>query len=311
MLSNKKKSRLPIIVTIIIIILIYLSTGLYTLESGQEALTLRFGKFVSKQTDPGINYHLPYPFESIRRVHVQKVQKVLLQDKTGTGFESLTGDENLIMVKAVVSYDVKNTEKYIFKSTKPQDIIKLASTTCLNNEIAKRNVDEVMTTGKSFLRLVLKEKMQNMLDLFDVGVRIISVELTDITPPQSITESFKAVSNARERKQRIIKEAEGYLNTIVPKARGQASSIISEAQAYSKETLNLANARVETFNALSKEYIKNPSITAKICYLETIQKIYKDCGVTIDSDPSQSTYYFGKGGDAKSTKSQSIEPKNK
>ncbi|MCP4631724.1 MAG: FtsH protease activity modulator HflK [candidate division Zixibacteria bacterium] len=298
-MSNKLANKLPLIIALVIL-LIYLSTGLYTLESGQQSIKLRLGQFVSKSTNPGINYHLPYPFEGIRRVHVQKVQKVLLQDTTGTGIESFTGDENLIMVKAVVSYDVKDIENYIFNNQNPQGIIKSASITCLNNEIVELNVDDVMTTGKSVLRLVLKDKIQKMLDLLNVGVRIISVELTDITPPRNISDAFKAVSNARERKQRIIKEAEGYLNTIVPKARGQASSIISEAQAYSGETVNLANARVKAFSALNKEYVKNPSITAKIRYLETIQKIYQECNVTIDSDPIQSIYYIGKGEEVKS-----------
>jgi membrane protease subunit HflK len=244
-------------------------------------------------------------------VHVQKVQKVLLQDTTGTGIESFTGDENLIMVKAVVSYDVKDIENYLFNNQNPKGIIKSASLTCLNNEIAKRNVDYVMTTGKSVLRLILKNKIQEMLDMLHVGARIISVELTDISPPQSISDAFKAVSNARERKQRIIKEAEGYLNTIVPKARGQASSIISEAQAYSGEAVNLANARVKAFEALNKEYVKKPTITAKVRYLETIQKIYRQCNVTIDSDPRQSIYYIGKGGELKTIDSQNPPKQSK
>ena len=280
---------------IVIIIILYLSTGVYTLDSGQYAVVMRFGKVVRETTEPGINYHLPIPFEQVKKVRVREVQKVVLEGSHNLGIETFTGDENLILIKVVVGYDVKDVFKYLFNVRDPKNSILAAASMNLSKEVAQRTVDEVMTTGKSVLRLVLKQKIQETLDSLGTGVRVISVELTDIAPPRNVSDAFKAVSDAREKKDRIVKEAEGYANTIIPKARGQADSVVFQAEAYSNEKLNLANARVKAFNALDAEYMKNPDITAKLRYLETIKSIYKKCGVTIDGNPSQSIYYIGKG----------------
>ncbi len=278
---------------------IYLLTGLYTIESGQNALILRFGKLVSVAVNPGVNYHLPAPFETAVKIRVRQVQKVMIQTDKGKGVETFTGDENLILVQAVVGYDLKSPEAYLFSVSDPEALIAAAAQTCLNREVARLSVDEVMTTGKSILRLALKRKIQETLDELSAGVRVISVELTDISPPLNVSNAFKAVSDAREKKQRIVKEAEGYANTIVPKARGEVSSIVSGAEAYAGETVNLAHARAQAFEALYAEYRKDPEITAKVKYLETVRKIYRRCGVIIDSDPSQSIYYVGKEGKVK------------
>jgi membrane protease subunit HflK len=283
-------------IIILAVLLIYFLTGIYTTESGQHALITRFGRVVRITTDPGINYSLPYPFERVRKTRVHQVKKVLLQDSRGMGIESFTGDENLILIKSVISFDIKDLVKYHFNISDPEATVESAGRLCFNEEIARRSVDDLMTTGKSVFRLVLKDKIQELLDELDTGIRVISVELTDITPPQDVSESFKAVSNAREEKQKIIKEAEGYANTVIPKARGQVSSILSEAQAYKEEVIDLATARTRAFSALYAEYLKKPSNTSKLRYLETIKKIYEQCKVMVDSDPSQSTYYIGKAG---------------
>lgn len=279
---------------IIALLLTYFATGIYSIESGQHALILRFGKVVGKATSPGINYHLPPPFEKVIKVHVRQVQKVLLKGKRGAVIESYTGDENLMLVRTVVNYDVKEPEKYLFNVCDARLIIESAGQMCLSEELAKLTVDDVMTTGKSVLRLVLKRKIQETLDELGVGVRVISVELTDIAPPQNVSKAFKAVSDAREKKQRIIKEAEGYANTVIPKARGEASSILSQAQAYAKEKTELAQAKTGAFNALYAEYIRKPEITARLRYLQTVQILFNRSQVMIDANPAQSTYYIGK-----------------
>lgn len=280
-------------------LLIYLSSGFYSLESGQHALTLRFGRIVGIGVEPGICYHLPQPFETVKKVRVRQVQKVVVQSEKGEGIESFTGDENLILVKAVVSYDVKDAQDYLFNVAEAEALIKSAAESRLNREIAGLEVDEVMTTGKSVLRLVLKREIQRSLDELGLGVRVISLELTDIAPPQNVSQAFRAVSDAREKKQRIIKEAEGYANTIIPKSRGEAISILNQSEAFANETVNLARARAQAFTALNAEYLKDPEITAKMRYLETIRKIYAKCNVIIDSNPSRSIYYIGKDGKVK------------
>jgi len=280
---------------VILVLLGYFASGIYSLRSGQHALILRFGKVVDEVTASGINYHLPAPFEKAFKVHVRQVQKVQIQQQRGGGVEGFTGDENLLLIRAAVNYDVKNLTHYLLNVEEAKSVIESAGRMCLSAELTKMKVDDVMTVGKSVMRLVLKERIQETLDSLKLGVRVISVELTDIAPPKNVSMAFKAVSDAREKKQRIIKESEGYANSTIPKARGEAISIVYQAAAYASETLNLAQARVEAFKALKKEYANNPDITAKQRYLETLQRIYQKCKVMIDGSPSQSTYYIGKG----------------
>lgn len=292
-MSDRKGGR-TLGIILAVLLAAYLASGIYSIESGQHALVLRFGKVIRKSTLPGINYRLPLPFERVIKVRVMQVKKVLLQSRRGGGTENFTGDENMIMVRAVVNYDVKDPEAYLFNVDSSAAVIESAARMCLSAELAELTVDNVMTTGKSILRLVLKAKIQRELDELGVGVRVISVELTDIAPPLNVSKAFKAVSDAREKKQRIIKEAEGYANTVIPRGRGESASIISQAGAYADETLKKAQAQVKAFNALYAEYVREPDITLKLRYLETLRKIYNRCQIMIDADPTQSIYYIGK-----------------
>lgn len=296
-MRNNRISKI-ILIFITLILTIYLSTGIYTLQSGQAALVIRFGKVLKEVTKSGINYHIPLPFEKVIKTHVSEVKKVLIQksdeEEEFVDIENFTGDENLILVRAAISYDVKNLSDYLFNSEDVSSIVKATGEMHLNHELAKMKVDDVMTTGKPLLRFKIKEEIQKTLDNLKVGIRIISVELTNISPPMSVSPSFKAVSDAKEKKQEIIKEAEGYANSIIPNARGKSSSIILEALAYSSEVLNSAKGSAKAFNDILVEYNRNPEITYRLKYLETIQKIFKKCNVSIDSNPSNSTYYIEK-----------------
>jgi len=287
------KRRNSALSAFVLLIIIYLATGVYSVQNGQHALILRFGEVVDEISNPGLNYHLPAPIEKAVKAHIQQVRKVQIQDDKGFGIKALTGDENLILVRAVINYDINCLSNYFFNMVKVEPVIVSVVQMCICEESAKMTVDDIMTKEKSVLRLTLKGKIQEELEGLEVGVRVISIELTDISPPQNVSDAFKAVSNAREKKQRIIKEAEGYVNLVVPQARGKANSIISQAEAYAKETQSISLAKVKAFDAVLKEYKRNPLITPKLKYLETLEKILKECQIIIEDNPSQSTYYIG------------------
>ena len=149
-----------------------------------------------------------------------------------------------------------------------------------------------MTTGKSLLRLLVKERLQEISDDMELGIRVISVELTEISPPESVSDAFMSVSNARVKKQEIIKDAEGYANAIIPKARGDATTLTSKAEAYSKEIIANAEGSVSAFEEMLKEYERNPEITLSLKMLETMKTILSKSKVKIDTNPSRSIYYI-------------------
>jgi membrane protease subunit HflK len=292
-----KKNKLRIISYLLIIGLLtgYFASGFYSLQSGQRALILRFGEVVHEVSESGIHYHLPFPIEQIVKAHVSEVQTLPIQEQVKGQLERFTGDENLIVVCALISFDVNNLSAYLFHVQDIKALIQATGQNSMSWELATMPVDEVMTSGKSVLRRVMKENVQDILDELNTGVRVISVELTDIAPPLDVSQAFKAVSDARVRKQRIIKEAEGYANVAIPEARGQVSSIIAKAEAYAKEVLDAANGQVRAFNDLLAEYRRNPKIIARLKYLETLQTISKKSRIIIDTEPVESIYYIDYG----------------
>jgi len=288
----RKALKYSPLLIVLLCVAIYFLSGFYTLQSGQHALILKFGKVTDRVTQSGVHYHLPTPFESALKTHVANVQTLPIQNAEYGNQERFTGDENLIVVKAAVSYDVKNLGLYLFSTNDIKKFIRSTGQMCLSQELAKMTVDDAMTTGKAILRLTVKQKMQGILDGMNTGVHIISLELTDITPPAKVSSAFKAVSDARVKKQEIIKDAEGYANTVIPKARGKAASLLSSAQAYSEEVIHKAQAKSSSFNSLLAEYQKNPHIIKNQKFIESLETIFMKATINIDSNSSQSVYYI-------------------
>ncbi len=290
MMKNKK--RYLVICLPVLLILTYLASGFFTLQSGQHAVILRFGKVVEMVVRPGIHYHFPAPFESIKRAHVSNVQTVSIANDQIKNQERFTGDENLVIVHATISFDIKDLNKYLFISNDVKRFIQATGQMILSRELAKMTVDNAMTSGKSVLRLTSRDQMQKLLDKLKTGVRIISVELTEISPPSQVNSSFKAVSNARVKKQEIIKDAEGYANSTIPRSRGTAASLIHEANAHANELINRAKAHTSVFESLLSEYGRNRKIYKRQKFAETMDYISKKATIRFNSNPAQSTYYL-------------------
>ncbi|MBN1907460.1 MAG: FtsH protease activity modulator HflK [Deltaproteobacteria bacterium] len=284
--------QLFLIITVFLIIVLYFMSGAYSLENGQKAMVILFGKAQEEVSNPGIHYSLPWPINKKIKVYTSKVETISINDVLDEKLERLTGDENLIVVNALVSYDIKNLFNYLYKCDDVKRSLRSIGQMCLTRELTKMAIDDVMTTGKSLLRLVVKEKLQEMADEMGLGVRIISVELTDISPPASVSDAFNSVSNARVKKQEIIRDAEGYANSILPKARGDASTIMSTADAYSKETISNAEGSVSAFNEMVVEYQKNPKMTLNVKMLETMKTVLQKSIVKVDTNPSQSIHFI-------------------
>ncbi len=291
-MKTKNNRQIFTAAAVILLLAFYLTSGTYSLENGQKALVIRLGEVAKEVSRSGVHFSFPWPVEKTIKVYTSKVQTVSINRERDKNFERLTGDENLISVNALISYDIKNLFNYIYKCVDVKEALQSTGQLCLSRELTSMTVDDVMTTGKSLLRLVLKEKLQKISDEMELGIRIISVEFTDIAPPESVSDAFNSVSNARVKKQEIIKDAEGYANAIIPKARADAKSLISNAEAYSKETLNRAEGSVKAFEEMLAEYERTPEITLNLKMLETMKVILNRSNVKIDTNPSRSIYYI-------------------
>ena len=271
---------------IIIILGLYLATGIYTVGPDEEGTVLTFGKY-SRSTKSGVHWRMPSPIEEVIKVKVTKVNRLEIGFRTINSQSNsaqyktveeealmLTGDENILFVNAIVQYKIKNVKEYLFNLKNPVKMIKDTSEASLREVVGKAmKLDEILTTGKGVIQEKTKIKLQKLLDKYKSGIFVMNVQLQDVQPPKQVSAAFKDVASAKEDKIRYINEANGYKNDIIPKARGKAMEEINDATAYKEKRTKEAQGDVARFLALSKKYKLGKEVTRTRLYLETLEEV--------------------------------------
>ena len=271
------------------IVLLWLASGIYTVQPAQVGVVKRFGAY-DRTTLPGLNYHMPYPFESVMTPDVEKIRRYEVgfrsvnRDRRRT-FEQgatkdvpqeslmLTGDENIVDVQFIVQYVIKDAKDYLFNITDPEGTVEHAAEAAMREVIGKSKIDMALTEGKSQIQQEARDLMQKILDSYKSGLYVRAVQLQRVQAPTEVIDAFKDVASAREDKSRYINEAEAYSNDILPKARGQAAVVINEAEAYRESKIRQATGESQRFLSVLKEYNKAKDVTRTRLYLETMEKI--------------------------------------
>lgn len=285
----KKISRYLFTGVIVFIILIWASSGFYTVKSGEEAVILRFGKYSKTVSDAGLSWHIPAPIENVIKVNVLEVKRIELGYKTGregahrelstyidvpwTEPLMLTGDENLVNVETAVQYKIRDVDDYLFKVTDQEGTLQIASESAVRRVIANHVLDEVLTENKYEIQQEIKEDLQNICDNYRLGINIVAVQLQDVYPPDEVDAAFKDVANAREDKNSYVNEAETYKNEVIPNARGNAAEKINEALAYKEKRIAEAKGDVANFIQILERYEQGKEVTKIRMYLETMEEI--------------------------------------
>lgn len=269
------------ILVILIIIGIYFSTGIYQVQPSELGLVKRFGKFV-RSDDPGINYHLPAPFESVKIVDVLTLRKIEIGFRTtspgryaGVEKESLmmTGDNNFADVESAIQYRVKEPELYAFNVKDPDTIVKYVAEAMIRERVAQRTVNEVLTSDRDAIAIEAKQAIQEALDKYGVGIKIENVRLQEVNPPDPVLAAFDDVNSALQDKEKIINEALSYYNDIVPRAQGEASQTVQDASAYREVQILKAEGEVARFVNVLDKYLEAPDITRTRLYIEMMERI--------------------------------------
>jgi len=272
------------ILVILIIIGIYFATGIYQVEPSEVGLVKRFGKFV-RTDEPGINYHLPAPFESVTIVDVLTLRKIEIGFRTTApgrysevDKESLmmTGDNNFADVESAIQYRVKEPELYAFNVKEPDTIVKYVAEAMIRERVAQRTVNEVLTSDRDAIAIESKQAIQEALDKYQIGIKIENVRLQEVNPPDQVLAAFDDVNSSLQDKEKTINEALSYYNDIVPRAQGQASQTVQEASAYKEIQILNAQGEVARFANILEKYIEAPEITRTRLYIETMEEILPD-----------------------------------
>jgi len=253
------------------------STGVYTVQPGEEAVLRRFGQFNSV-AGPGLHWFVPNPIGIRVVVRKDEVRRLELGFRGGTSVpaESLmiTGDENIVDVQLLVQYDIKDTAEFLFNVVDPDGItMRDVAETSLRQVVGARNIDDVLTTGKEEVQSSTRIQLQSLLDTYQAGINIIQVQLQNVNPPTQVQDAFDDVVRAKEDKERIINLADAYEEEILPTARGEAARSIENAEAFKSQRVNLAKGQAERFIAILTEYRKAPDVTRQRLYLEAMEEV--------------------------------------
>ncbi len=253
----------------------------------EEGVVLRFGEHV-RTVGSGLNWKLPSPIETkytpkIKEVRREEIGFRLIDQGPPARYRDvpeeslmLTGDENIIDIDMVVQYEIANSTEYLFNVRKVRKAVLDASEAAIREVVGGRRIDEALTAGKFQIQADTKQLIQSILDRYKVGLQVITVQLQDVHPPKQVIDAFKDVVSAREDKERMINEAQGYQNMVIPEARGKSAQIIKAAEGYMEEKINRAKGDAEKFNKIFAEYKKAEDITRKRLYLEAMEEVLQN-----------------------------------
>ena len=287
----------PIILGLLILLLVWVASGLYRVLPDEQGVVLRFGKFI-KTTQPGLNYHIPFPVERALTPKVTKVNRIDVgfRPASDTGRSSgignvpeeslmLTGDENIVDINYSVFWVIKDAGKFLFNIQSPIDTVKATSETAMREVIAKSEIQSILTEGRSNIEIEVQEITQAILDEYGSGIQITQVQTQKADPPSQVIDAFRDVQAARADKERSKNEAEAYANDVIPRARGDAEKILQEAEAYKKEVVATAEGEASRFLSIYGEYKNAKQVTQERMYLETMEKVLADIDkVIIDKE---------------------------
>ena len=258
---------------------IYLLSGIYIVKTNEVGLVKRFGKVIRENVESGIHYRMPWPIDEVDKVRIKEVMRTELSfwsDKVGKDTlpsYCVTGDKNIVHLKMVVNYQIKEPKSFLYEIYNSKKILENSMYSAMVDAIAKVNVDDILTIAKHRFQQDTMRLCQERLNFLRTGLEIKSVELKNIEPPAKVLPMFKDVVNAREDASTMIHDAESYSNKIIPNAQAEAAKTISQAQAYKIKKIAYAQGETNKFLKILEEYKKAEDITEFRLHVETLEKV--------------------------------------
>lgn len=281
-------------------VLVWLGTGFFIVQEGQQAVITQFGKYHAT-VGAGINWRLPYPIQRHELVYVSQIRSLDIgRDNVikATGLRDsamLTEDENIVEIKFAVQYRLSDARAYLFESRNPTEAVVQAAETAVREVVGKMKMDSALADERDQIGPRVRELMQTILDRYHVGIEIVGINLQQggVRPPEQVQASFDDVLKAGQERERAKNEAQAYANDVVPRATGTASRLKEESEAYKQRIVAQAEGDAQRFKAVLAEYQKAPQVTRDRMYIDTMQQIYSNVSkVVIDSKQGSNLLYL-------------------
>jgi membrane protease subunit HflK len=295
----------------VIVVLILLWSSWFTVQPEETGVVQRFGQVV-RTASPGLHFKWPFGIDTVRLVPTARVlkeefgfrslasapgQRTQFSNNQAYKTESLmlTGDLNVIDVQWILQYRIEDPIRYLFQVRDTRQTIRDITEAVMRRVVGNRLGSDVLTVGRVGVSTTVKEEIQQILTAYETGVRLVTVELQDVTPPDPVKPAFNEVNEARQDKERTINQAEEQVNREVPKAGGEAARSIREAEGYAIERVNRAQGEATRFQAILAEYQQAPEVTRRRLHLEALGRFMAETkGVYIvDSDQKALVPWLG------------------
>ena len=275
-------------ILIIVALIIWLATGFYRVEPDEQGIELLFGKWNQVTTEPGLHYFFPTPFGKTMTPKVESIRKINVGYRSASelGFSSnssdrnvleeslmLTGDQNIVDVHFTVLYKIKDAGKFLFKLRNPETTVKDMSESVMREIVGQRDLEFLLTGGRQEVEQVVRSDLQDILDEYESGILVQSIQLQSVNPPALVIDAFDEVQRARQDKEKLVNEANSYLNKIVPNARGDAAKLVQEATAYKEQVIKQAEGVAQNFIDVYNSYKETKYVTRQRIYLETLTEV--------------------------------------
>jgi membrane protease subunit HflK len=276
------------LIAVLIVVVVWLASGIYIVNPDEQGVVLRFGAFVGKTT-PGINYHLPWPIETVETPTVTRenqlnVGYILPRQNNADNARDvpeeslmLTGDENIVDINFTVFWVVKDAAQFLFNvqnlGTNQDGTIRAVAESAMREVVGKNQIEPILTANREPIQEEVRELMQRILDSYQAGITVTRVQMQKADPPAQVLQAYRDVQAARTDQDRMRNEAEAYANKVVPEARGGAARIIQQAEGYKQQVTAQAQGEAQRFISVYDEYKKAPDVTRRRIYLETMQDI--------------------------------------
>ncbi len=283
-----------------VVVLVWLGTGFFIVQEGQQAVITQFGKYHST-VGAGFNWRFPYPVQRHETVFVTQLRSVdvgrdNIVPATGLRESSmLTEDENIVDIKFVVQYRLNDARAFLFESRDPDAAVLKAAETAVREVVGKMKMDAVLAEERDQIAPRVRSLMQTILDRYKVGIDVVGVNLQQggVRPPEQVQAAFDDVLRAGQERERAKNEAEAYANDVVPRARGAASRLTEEAEGYKARIVAQAEGDSQRFRSVLAEYQKAPQVTRERMYVDTMQEIYSNVTkVLVDSKSGSNLLYL-------------------
>lgn len=254
--------------------------GTFIVAPDEEGVVKRFGDVV-RSAGPGPHLKIPF-IETVERPKVEKLHRIEVGFRTDRQGRQqmlpkealmLTGDENILAVEFIVQYKIKNAKDYLFRVDEIEETIGKAAEASMREVIGKSKIDEALTAGKAQIQQDTQTLLQRILDQYQAGVQVAAVQLQDVDPPEAVVAAFKDVASAKEDREKLINQAQGYRNDIIPKAKGEAAQVVNQAKGNAQARVARAEGEATRFVKTLKEYEQAKEIISKRIYIETMESV--------------------------------------